>query len=109
MSQQMPVIVGDFGEDYGLIAPHRTLEAVADRDRDSRLPAASNMLGEARPRPRGHPTFDEIDPADYGALVPGEREPEYLRPYDIVPEWLAPFIHLLDAGSETRETAAADD
>jgi hypothetical protein len=67
------------------------------------------MLGEARPRPRGHPTFDEIDPADYGALVPGEREPEYLRPYDIVPEWLAPFIHLLDAGSETRETAAADD
>ncbi len=29
MSQQIPVIVGDFGEDYGLIAPHRTLEAVA--------------------------------------------------------------------------------
>ena len=124
MSQQIPVIVGDSGEDYGLMAPHRTLEAAA-HDVDTVCPDTEagktietaihdfrrhrTYLGGARPQPRGHHHPRRGRPRRLRrARRPGERAPECLRTYDIVPEWLATFIHLLDAGSETREPAADD-
>jgi len=196
MSQQILMIVGDFGEDYELMVPYQTLEAVG-HDVDTVCPdmeagetvktAIHDFRGDQTYlEERGHnfevnTTFDAIDPADYDALVvPGGRAPEYLRTYDIVldavrhffetdkpvaavchgpqilaaagvldgyemtaypavrpeveaagcswvdevtvdgnlvtgqawpdhPEWLAEFIDLLDAESETQEPAAADD
>jgi protease I len=196
MSQQILMIVGDFGEDYELMVPYQTLEAVG-HDVDTVCPekkagetvktAIHDFRGDQTYlEERGHDfevttTFDEVDPADYDALVvPGGRAPEYLRTYDIVldavrhffeadkpvaavchgpqilaaagvldgyeitaypavrpeveaagcswvdgvtvdgnlvtgqawpdhPEWLAAFMDLLDAGSETQEPAAADD
>jgi protease I len=196
MSQQILMIVGDFGEDYELMVPYQALEAVG-HDVDTVCPekeagetvktAIHDFRGDQTYlEERGHDfavtaTFDSIDPADYDALVvPGGRAPEYLRTYDVVldavrhffeadkpvaalchgpqilaaagvlegyemtaypavrpeveaagcswvdgvtvddnlvtgqawpdhPEWLAAFMDLLDAGSETEEPAAADD
>ncbi|WP_246403651.1 DJ-1/PfpI family protein [Halobellus ruber] len=196
MSQQILMIVGDFGEDYELMVPYQTLEAVG-HDVDTVCPekeagetvktAIHDFRGDQTYlEERGHDfevntTFDAVDPADYDALVvPGGRAPEYLRTYDAVldtvrhffeaekpvaalchgpqilaaagvldgyemtaypavrpeveaagcswvdgvtvdgnlvtgqawpdhPEWLAAFIDLLDAESETQEPAAADD
>ncbi|MBB6645353.1 DJ-1/PfpI family protein [Halobellus sp. MBLA0160] len=190
------MIVGDFGEDYELMVPYQTLEAVG-HDVDTVCPekeagetvktAIHDFRGDQTYlEERGHDfevntTFDAVDPADYDALVvPGGRAPEYLRTYDAVldtvrhffeaekpvaalchgpqilaaagvldgyemtaypavrpeveaagcswvdgvtvdgnlvtgqawpdhPEWLAAFIDLLDAESETQEPAAADD
>jgi protease I len=196
MSQQILMIVGDFGEDYELMVPYQALEAVG-HDVDTVCPekeagetvktAIHDFRGDQTYlEERGHDfavtaTFDSIDPADYDALVvPGGRAPEYLRTYDVVldavrhffeadkpvaalchgpqilaaagvlegyemtaypavrpeveaagcswvdgvtvddnlvtgqawpdhPEWLAAFMDLLDAESETEEPAAADD
>ncbi len=196
MSQQILMIVGDFGEDYELMVPYQALEAVG-HDVDTVCPekeagetvktAIHDFRGDQTYlEERGHDfavtaTFDAIDPADYDALVvPGGRAPEYLRTYDVVldsvrhffeagkpvaalchgpqilaaagvlegyemtaypavrpeveaagcswvdgvtvddnlvtgqawpdhPEWLAAFMDLLDAESETEEPAAADD
>ena len=196
MSQQILMIVGDFGEDYELMVPYQALEAVG-HDVDTVCPdkeagetvktAIHDFRGDQTYlEERGHDfevttTFDAVDPADYDALVvPGGRAPEYLRTYDVVldsvrhffeaekpvaalchgpqilaaagvldgyemtaypavrpeveaagcswvdgvtvdgnlvtgqawpdhPEWLAEFMHLLDAESEAQEPAAADD
>ena len=196
MSQQILMIVGDFGEDYELMVPYQALEAVG-HDVDTVCPereagetvktAIHDFRGDQTYlEERGHDfavtaTFDAIDPADYDALVvPGGRAPEYLRTYDVVldsvrhffeadkpvaalchgpqilaaagvlegyemtaypavrpeveaagcswvdgvtvddnlvtgqawpdhPRWLAAFMDLLDAESETEEPAAADD
>ena len=100
MSQQILMIVGDFGEDYELMVPYQTLEAVG-HDVDTVCPdktagetiktAIHDFRGDQTYlEERGHnfevtTTLDEIDPADYDALVvPGGRAPEYLRTYDIV-------------------------
>ncbi len=100
MSQQILMIVGDFGEDYELMVPYQTLEAVG-HDVDTVCPdktagetiktAIHDFRGDQTYlEERGHnfevtTTFDGIDPADYDALVvPGGRAPEYLRTYDIV-------------------------
>ena len=100
MSQQILMIVGDFGEDYELMVPYQTLEAVG-HDVDTVCPdktagetiktAIHDFRGDKTYlEERGHnfevtTTFDGIDPADYDALVvPGGRAPEYLRAYDIV-------------------------
>ena len=196
MSQQILMIVGDFGEDYELMVPYQALEAVG-HDVDTVCPereageTVKTTIHDFRGdqtylEERGHDfavtaTFDAIDPADYDALVvPGGRAPEYLRTYDVVldsvrhffeadkpvaalchgpqilaaagvlegyemtaypavrpeveaagcswvdgvtvddnlvtgqawpdhPRWLAAFMDLLDAESETEEPAAADD
>jgi protease I len=100
MSQQILMIVGDFGEDYELMVPYQTLEAVG-HDVDTVCPdkeagetvktAIHDVRGDQTYlEERGHDfevntTFDDVDPADYDALVvPGGRAPEYLRTYDIV-------------------------
>jgi protease I len=100
MSQQILMIVGDFGEDYELMVPYQTLEAVG-HDVDTVCPekeagetvktAIHDFRGDQTYlEERGHDfevntTFDDVDPADYDALVvPGGRAPEYLRTYDIV-------------------------
>ena len=196
MSQQILMIVGDFGEDYELMVPYQALEAVG-HDVDTVCPekeagetvktAIHDFRGDQTYlEERGHDfavtaTFDVIDPVDYDALVvPGGRAPEYLRTYEVVldavrhffeagkpvaalchgpqilaaagvlegyemtaypavrpeveaagcswvdgvtvddnlvtgqawpdhPGWLAEFMSLLDAESETEEPAAADD
>ena len=100
MSQQILMIVGDFGEDYELMVPYQALEAVG-HDVDTVCPereageTVKTTIHDFRGdqtylEERGHDfavtaTFDAIDPADYDALVvPGGRAPEYLRTYDVV-------------------------
>ena len=100
MSQQILMIVGDFGEDYELMVPYQALEGVG-HDVDTVCPekeagetvktAIHDFRGDQTYlEERGHDfavtaTFDAIDPADYDALVvPGGRAPEYLRTYDVV-------------------------
>ena len=108
MSQQILMIVGDFGEDYELMVPYQTLEAVG-HDVDTVCPdkeggdtvktAIHDFRGDQTYlEERGHDfevttTFDAIDPADYDALVvPGGRAPEYLRTYDIVLDTVRHFF-----------------
>jgi protease I len=108
MSQQILMIVGDFGEDYELMVPYQTLEAVG-HDVDTVCPdkeggdtvktAIHDFRGDQTYlEERGHnfgvtATFDAIDPADYDALVvPGGRAPEYLRTYDIVLDTVRHFF-----------------
>jgi protease I len=108
MSQQILMIVGDFGEDYELMVPYQTLEAVG-HDVDTVCPdkeagetvktAIHDFRGDQTYlEERGHnfevtTTFDAIDPAEYDALVvPGGRAPEYLRTYDIVLDTVRHFF-----------------
>ena len=108
MSQQILMIVGDFGEDYELMVPYQTLEAVG-HDVDTVCPdkeagetvktAIHDFRGDQTYlEERGHDfavnaTFAEIDPANYDALVvPGGRAPEYLRTYDIVLDTVTHFF-----------------
>ena len=100
MSKQILMIVGDFGEDYETMVPYQALEMVG-HDVDTVCPekeagdtiktAIHDFRGDQTYlETRGHDfevnaTMDEIDPADYDALVvPGGRAPEYLRTYDEV-------------------------
>lgn len=94
------MIVGDFGEDYEIMVPFQTLQAVG-YDVDAVCPekeagdtiktAIHDFRGDQTyMESRGHDfqltaTFADIDPADYDGLVlPGGRAPEYLRTHDIV-------------------------
>ncbi len=89
------MLVGDYGEDYEIMVPFQALQAVGYRV-DAVCP--DKKAGEAvrtaihdfegdqtYSEKRGHnftlnAAFDEINPADYDALVvPGGRAPEYLR------------------------------
>ncbi|WP_058367706.1 DJ-1/PfpI family protein [Haloparvum sedimenti] len=100
MSKQILMIVGDFGEDYEIMVPYQTLEAVG-HSVDAVCPekeagetvktAVHDFRGDQTYlEERGHDfeltaTMAEVDPADYDALVvPGGRAPEYLRTYDAV-------------------------
>jgi protease I len=100
MGKQILMIVGDFGEDYETMVPYQALEMVG-HDVDTVCPdkeagdtiktAIHDFRGDQTYlETRGHDfevnaTMDEIDPAEYDALVvPGGRAPEYLRTYDEV-------------------------
>ncbi len=94
------MIVGDFGEDYEIMVPFQALQAVGHEvhavcpekdDGDSVKTAIHDFRGDQTYlETRGHDFalthgFDEVDPAEYDALVvPGGRAPEYLRGYDVV-------------------------
>ena len=110
MSQQILMIVGDFGEDYELMVPYQALEAVGhgvdtvcpEKEAGETVKTAIHDFrgDQTYLEERGHDfevntTFAEIDPADYDALVvPGGRAPEYLRTHDIV---LDTVTHFFDA------------
>ena len=98
--KQILMIVGDFGEDYEIMVPFQALQAVGHEVHavcpekgadDSVKTAIHDFRGDQTYlEERGHDFalthgFDEVDPADYDALVvPGGRAPEYLRGYEAV-------------------------
>ena len=100
MGKQILMIVGDFGEDLEIMVPFQTLQTVGhevhavcpDREASETVKTAVHDFrgDQTYLEERGHDfelthTFDEVDPADYDALVvPGGRAPEYLRTYDEV-------------------------
>ncbi|MFB6069843.1 MAG: DJ-1/PfpI family protein [Halanaeroarchaeum sp.] len=111
MSQRILMIVGDFGEDYETMVPFQALQMVG-HEVDAVCPekeagetvktAIHDFRGDQTYlEERGHDfavteTFDDVDPADYDALVvPGGRAPEYLRTYDAVLEVVR---HFFEAG-----------
>ncbi|MFC5278565.1 DJ-1/PfpI family protein [Halorubrum rubrum] len=100
MTKDILMIVGDFGEDYEIMVPFQTLQAVGHRV-DAVCPdkAAGDRIKTAIHDFRGDQTYleerghdfevtaamEEIDPAEYDALVvPGGRAPEYLRTHEEV-------------------------
>ncbi|WP_336022966.1 DJ-1/PfpI family protein [Halobellus salinisoli] len=108
MGKQILMVVGDFGEDYETMVPYQALEMVG-HDVDAVCPekeagdtvktAIHDFRGDQTYlETRGHDfavnaTMDEIDPADYDALVvPGGRAPEYLRTYDEVLDTVRHFF-----------------
>jgi protease I len=98
--QKILMIVGDFGEDYEIMVPFQALEAVGhevhavcpEREAGESVKTAIHDFrgDQTYLEERGHDfeltaTFDDVDPADYDALVvPGGRAPEYLRTYEQV-------------------------
>ncbi|MDS0298614.1 DJ-1/PfpI family protein [Halogeometricum sp. S1BR25-6] len=100
MGKKILMLVGDFVEDYETMVPFQALGAVG-HEVDAVCPekkagetvktAIHDFRGDQTYlEERGHDfevtaTFDDVDPADYDALVvPGGRAPEYLRTYDQV-------------------------
>lgn len=94
-AKKILMIVGDFGEDYEIMVPFQTLQAVGHQvhavcpDK-----AAGDFIVTAIHDFEGHQTYTEkpghrftlthdfaqVDPAAYDALMlPGGRAPEYLR------------------------------
>jgi protease I len=100
VSKNILLIAGDFGEDYETMVPFQALQMVGHEVHavcpekeagDTVKTAIHDFRGDQTyMESRGHDfelnaTFDEVDPADYDALVvPGGRAPEYLRTYDEV-------------------------
>ncbi|PKO55151.1 MAG: protease [Betaproteobacteria bacterium HGW-Betaproteobacteria-21] len=100
MGKKILMICGDFCEDYETMVPFQTLLAVGHevhaacpgkKAGQSIATAIHDFEGDQTySEKRGHnfalnATFDELDPADYDALViPGGRGPEYLRMNDTV-------------------------
>ena len=94
-NKKILMITGDFTEDYETMVPFQTLLAVGHYvdavcpDKASGDTVATSIHDfegdQTYTEKRGHnftlnATFDEINPADYDALViPGGRAPEYLR------------------------------
>jgi protease I len=94
-SKKILMITGDFTEDYETMVPFQTLLAVGHtvhavcpekKAGDTVATCIHDFEGDQTyTEKRGHnfalnATFDDIDPADYDALViPGGRAPEYLR------------------------------
>jgi len=89
------LLVGDFVEDYEIMVPFQALQMVGhtvhavcpDKKKGEQVRTAIHDFegDQTYSEKRGHnftlnATFDEINPADYDALVvPGGRAPEYLR------------------------------
>jgi len=110
------MIVGDFGEDLEIMVPFQALQMVGHEvhavcpeksEGDTCKTAIHDFRGDQTYlEERGHDftlnaTFDDVDPADYDALVvPGGRAPEYLRTYDDVLEYVRHFF-------ETEKPVAA--
>ncbi|MFD1515298.1 DJ-1/PfpI family protein [Halomarina rubra] len=102
------MIVGDFGEDLEIMVPFQALQMVGHEvdavcpdkaEGDTCKTAVHDFRGDQTYlETRGHDftlnaTFDDVDPADYDALVvPGGRAPEYLRTYDGVLEYVRHFF-----------------
>jgi protease I len=98
--KKLLMIVGDFGEDYEIMVPFQALRMVGhevdavcpDKQAEETIKTAIHDFrgDQTYLEERGHnfqlnATFDEIDPAEYDALVvPGGRAPEYLRTHDAV-------------------------
>ncbi len=94
------MIVGDFGEDYEIMVPFQALRAVGhevhavrpEKEADDGIKTAIHDFrgDQTYLETRGHDFalthgFDDVDLADYDALVvPGGRAPEYLRGHDVV-------------------------
>jgi protease I len=94
-AKKVLMLVGDFVEDYEAMVPFQMLHMVGHqvhavspgkRAGESVKTAVHDFEGDQTYTERpGHrfalnATFDEIDPADYDALlIPGGRSPEYLR------------------------------
>ena len=106
----MLFLVGDFVEDYEVMVPFQALLAVGHithavcpdkKAGDTVRTAVHDFEGDQTYSEKpGHnfmlnATFDEIDPADYDALViPGGRAPEYIR---LNPRVLEIVRHFADA------------
>src|SRR5699024_3395344 len=102
------MIVGDFGEDYEIMVPFQALQMVGHnvdaicpkkKEGDTIKTAIHDFEGDQTYSEKpGHnfalnATFDDINPADYDALViPGGRAPEYLRREDGVIELVNHFV-----------------
>ena len=100
MGKNILMIVGDFGEDLEIMVPFQTLQTVGhevhavcpDREAGETVKTAVHDFrgDQTYLEERGHDFelthgFDDVDPAEYDALVvPGGRAPEYLRTYDEV-------------------------
>lgn len=100
MGKKILMICGDYCEDYETMVPFQTLLAVGHevhaacpgkKAGQSIATAIHDFEGDQTySEKRGHnfalnASFDELDPADYDALViPGGRGPEYLRMNDKV-------------------------
>ncbi|HEY53939.1 MAG TPA: DJ-1/PfpI family protein [Caldilineae bacterium] len=104
-------LVGDFVEDYEVMVPFQALAAVGHKPEavcpdkqagDTVRTAVHDFEGDQTYSEKpGHnfmlnATFDEVDPADYDALlIPGGRAPEYIR---LNPRVLEIVRHFADAG-----------
>ncbi|MGA2049868.1 MAG: DJ-1/PfpI family protein [Terracidiphilus sp.] len=94
-SAKLLLLAGDFVEDYEIMVPFQALQMVGHsvdaicpgkKKGDQVRTAIHDFEGDQTySEKRGHnftlnATFDEVNPADYDALViPGGRAPEYLR------------------------------
>src|SRR5918911_4611514 len=95
MAKKILMLVGDFVEDYEVMVPFQALQIAGhavhavcpDKKAGDKVRTAIHDFegDQTYTEKRGHDftlnaTFNEIDPADYDALViPGGRAPEYLR------------------------------
>lgn len=109
MSKKILMIVGDYAEDYETMVPFQALQAVGHTvdavcpektTGDTIITAIHDFEGDQTYSEKpGHrfslnADFDEVDPADYDALViPGGRAPEYLRLNPDVIELVRHFFH----------------
>ena len=105
--KKLLMIVGDFVEDYEVMVPFQSLQAVGHTvhavcpdktSGESVKTAIHDFVGDQTyAETPGHnfalnATFDDVDPADYDALViPGGRAPEYIRLNDRVVELVQHF------------------
>jgi protease I len=94
-AKKLLMLVGDYVEDYEVMVPFQALlmvghrvDAVCPKKRSGEFvrTAIHDFEGDQTySEKRGHnftlnATFDDVDPADYDALViPGGRAPEYIR------------------------------
>ncbi|MGD9856022.1 MAG: DJ-1/PfpI family protein [Planctomycetaceae bacterium] len=95
MSKQLLLLAGDFVEDYEIMVPFQTLQAVGyavhavcpgKQAGESIRTAVHDFEGDQTYTEKpGHnftlnATFDDVRPEDYfGLVIPGGRAPEYLR------------------------------
>jgi protease I len=108
-AKKLLMLVGDYVEDYEVMVPFQALQMVGHRV-DAVCPkkragefvrtAIHDFEGDQTySEKRGHnftlnATFDEVDPANYDALViPGGRAPEYIRLNQRVLEIVRHFAH----------------
>jgi len=94
-AKKILMLVGDFGEDYEIMVPFQALQMVGhtvdavcpDKKKGERVRTAIHDFegDQTYSEKPGHnfalnATFDEVDPADYDALlISGGRAPEYIR------------------------------
>lgn len=110
-AKKILMLVGDFAEDYEVMVPFQTLQAVGHtvhagcpgKKAGERIRTAVHDFegDQTYSEKLGHQftlnvSFDDLKPADYDALViPGGRAPEYLR---MNPNVIACVQHFANAG-----------